>query len=39
MVIVGILGDKGLRAEGDEIRHAGTANISLQPVWPDALYE
>ena len=32
-------GDKGLREEGDEIRHAGTANVSLPPVLSDALYE
>ena len=32
-------GDKGLRVEGDEIRHAGTANVALEPVLLDALYE
>ena len=32
-------GDKGLREEGDEIRHAGTANVALEPVLLDSLYE
>ena len=32
-------GDKGLRAEGDGIRHAGTANVSLEPVLTGALYD
>jgi hypothetical protein len=32
-------GDKDLRQEGDEIRHAGTAKVALEPVLIDALYE
>lgn len=32
-------GDKGLRDEGNEIRHAGTANIPLALILIDALYE
>jgi hypothetical protein len=32
-------GDKRIREEGDEIRHASTANFDLERILIDALYE